>query len=433
VNLNLKRKARHSRLHQQAVLAEKESEDRTAPPLERVLRRKTLKEWIVAEGDEKLSEDLYTLNLVPIHGSAAECWEVQLQDELLTLLGPDKRTVMMIPQADAVRNVRFHRGLLKGWIVSFTLMEGMRSYSFRCDRKQRTTLLAWLPTKDLKQSEREIQLHGAAVTLAGAMGLLFQSILFWGCAMALVILGLVAACFPNRSRYAMNGLALLTLGVLFLFYPIGQVATALTPEELHLLNTALGAGLLLWGIQQFSQLSVNARLRAARDSCREERVLQGPHTSTLVRRVAGCAVVFAVLFGGYATALYLKLTPETDTAFTLKFATLQTSTFNDILIFLVLTLLLLTVALLLLFRKRPPYLEARITAQLIIIVAVLSFWGFAAAGSMGETLSFSRGILSAGLLRFDQPYVWLPLIVLLILFNKWFLTKVEKEISSEEV
>lgn len=387
-----------------------------------ISHRPTPRDWKMDASSDSTSPQADSgtqIALVPILGGGNDVWSVRLSDDLFSLHASDGRLVMMLPREDAARHVRFDHDLFRGHTLSVMLHEGLKSYRFRCPNDVARRLLDWLPLRPQADLERERIASGVLVTLLGCIHLLFQGQLFWGWGVIFVAIGLSGVLYPRRMMTLLSGVALLAMGFLLLFIAVmlgldDALASARAP------TAAAGGLVLLWSIQFFARLSINHQLKRPLP---EPLALQpgARHASRLVRKVALAAVFFGLLFAAYAIVVHLKAAGSEP----------HSTLFNDVVIFGGLSALSLFSAVVLFLRQQPPYQEAKLTAQLLIIVAVLYAWGLAAGLSLGKPFAFSEGILASGLLRFEQPHVWAPLIVLLLLFNRWFLAAADREAQEE--
>jgi hypothetical protein len=350
------------------------------------------------------------LRLRTVHGQGQEVWTAQLSDGLFVLNAPDGRLVMMLPLEAAAKHIRFQRDLLHGQTLRVNVLEGLKAHVFKLSPEDVEALLRWLPHRGSEELTQEVRLYGMALVLLGAAHLLFQDLLYWGWGLAFTGAGVAAVLHAKRRMFAVNGTILAFIGLMLLF------ATPFpdTSATAHLVYTVLGSLLLLWAVQQFSLLGPHHRLRTVHDAQRESLSPGRRHRSRLVQAVAVCAVLLALVFSIYATALFFTSQRGTAPA-------------NDFIIFGGLAALFAFSAVVLFLRRYPPYLEAKIVAQLMIATAVLYAWGLTAGYALGDPLAFSRGMLAAGLLRFEEPYVWAPLIVLLLLFGRWFIQAADRD------
>lgn len=350
------------------------------------------------------------IGLRPVRGDRTAEWKARFDGHVLSLVGPDGQVALMLPRDEASRHIRFRWDVFRGRVVEFVVLQGLKAHAFRFSPHIRDCFFAWLPQKTLAERAQEARFHGAALVLFGMLQLYLADQLFpvWGAVLQAV--GLVVLLRPLRGMHGLLGVTMLLAGLAMLFSPGVFLVAEGGDSFARVLATASGSVLLLWGIQQFSLLGPSYHLRPAetREPKRER------ERSRLVARVAMVSIAFALAYGIYAVGLFVvtQSTPALPT---------------DSLIFLGLSLLSGLAGLVLLMRRQPPYLEARITAQLLIIVAVLYLSGIAAGYFSGMPFAFSQDILANGILRFDRPYVWAPLIVLLVLFQRWFLGRVERE------
>jgi hypothetical protein len=357
-----------------------------------------------------------SLALRPLHGPRNDRFELQLDADLLALRSPDGRLIMMLPREDAARHIRFDWDLPRGRVVSF-VVEGLRAYRFRCERRDVDRIVQWLPQKPQAEMEQEVRRYGVALVLLGTVQLFFQAIFFWGWGLLFVFLGLACILYPRRGMYALNAVAMLVAGLVVLFTPhpaassLGQEVDWINP-----LRIGLGSLLVVWSVQQFSLLSVNNRLLAARG--RSNAVYGedlGP--SALVRKVAWGMTALAGLFlcqiGGLLMQVWVGEAPPRD---------------RDWILCIVLSVLTALMALTLRWYRRPAYFEAKLAGWTGIVLAMLYLAG-ALTLPFETRLPFCPDIMWVGMSAIVRIYVWGPMLLFILLFNRWFSNAMEKELE----
>ena len=367
--------------------------------------------------DESAGETT-ALPLIPVAGGAGETWSVQLDDGLLSLLAVDGRTVMMLPLEAAARHLRFEWDLMRGRTVSFSLAEGMRGHRFRCGKDTVRTLLSWLPRKSERDQEREVRRYGAALVLFGTLQLLFPAHAFQGWGLACVLLGIVNVLYGGRAVFAFNGGAMLALGAAVLFLPLPErFAPEAAGGAQRLISTGTGAILLIWGVQQFSLLSPMQQLHVART----EGYTGGgtPARSRLIIAVSATSLLLSLLMAAHVAGIYATArTPDTFAAV------------NDVILYVAPMLVLFTGAIILAVRRRPPYVEAKLTGQFALVLLVLYLIGLGVCLKGGES-PYPLGALSTGVSMAVRLYVWAPVVLLLLAFNRWYGRRARREVEAQ--
>lgn len=358
-----------------------------------------------------------TLELCSLRGPKSEKYTVQLGDDLLSLLSPDRRLIMMLPREEAARHIRFDWDLFRGRVASFVVVEGLKSHRFKCSRQAMKLLAAWLPQRPAAELERVVRHYGVSLVLVGALQLLFQSVFYWGWGLTLLLLGVACICFPKRPMYAVNAIILLAAGLQSLYASRPLQPMSWPPEEwAHLLATGLGAIMVIWSVQQYSLLSINHQLRAARGRGSPLFAWDvGP--SLLVRKIKwGVTVITGVFLcqcGGLILQARFGMEPPHQ---------------QDWLVCVILGLLTAGVTAVLWARRRPTYLEAKVAGQFFVVLAVLYIAG-AISSPLSHRLPFSPEVLWVGMYALSEPYVWVPVIGLVVFYNHWFTRSMEKEIE----
>lgn len=365
------------------------------------------------------------LQMQPLRGPRSEPWSVQLDEELLSLHAPDGRVVLMLPRQEATRHLRFEWDLLRGRTVAFVVVEGLSTYRFRSTVSQTKALLDWLPLRSRDELEREARRYGIALVLLGALQLLLQDFFFWATGLLLLLLGLAIILYPRRIMYALNALVMFPVGIALLLWTASSTGP-LSGDEYEMaqvLNIGLGSLLLIWSVQQLSLLGPNRLLLVPR----RRRMLEDDDNlepSPLIRKVGWAMGALSLLFvfdlGGLVAQYRLgELTVETPSAF-------------DWVLCLTLACITVGAAVSLLVRRNISYLEAKITGQFGIVLAMLRLAGALARPLDGSRLPFDPDILWVGLFALGELYFWVPLIICIVLFNWWFNRVAQREMKEIE-
>jgi len=368
-----------------------------------------------------------TVRLPTLGGSAGEAWSAELAEDILTLHNPDGRMVIMLPREEAAHHLRFRRDVLHGRTVSFVVHGGLKAHRFKCGHAALQALLAWLPRKPVAALEQEVRYHGVALVVLGTVHLLLDQWLYWAYGVVFTAVGLAGICYPRRAMYVVFGAATAVIGGVLLFVPETGLAVDGLAQGHRLLLVALGGMLLFWGIQQFALLGIDHQLHASRLVSAESRQAGAP--SRIVLSVAVAAALFSAAFSAYAVVLAVLFLRQGADVADVAQGGAPRQLFNDAVLFAGLALVSGFAAAVLYLRRATPYLEAKITAQFLLVVLMLYGGGLAVNAAQGGPIAVTEGILSAGLLGLDRPYVWAPLIAAVLAFGRWFTRAVERELQ----
>ncbi len=341
--------------------------------------------------------------LKPLKGGAA--YALRIEDEVLTLVGEDGHTVLMLPREDGAKYLRFDRDLLRGRIIEFRLLGGLRSMRFHCTTDATQAVVAWLPVP----TKPRLHARQILLFLIAALGLAWPPLRLPG---ALVLVAAIAGSLPLRQNTALPVSILAGIAALAaLFLPAFSGAMD---------NTAVpflyGVVLALISLEHLALAGPNSAVLAARLAAGQTTTR---HASLLVRRVAYAAGAAAVAFLGVGTALYLAA-PGSDVEL------------SDPVIFVIAAAMLGVPVPWLLTRARPPYGAALLIAQLLIAIVTLYAWGLGVGLIGGVTVDFGRGVFSGALTGSARPYFALPLLVLEIAFRAWFVRAAEREAAEAD-
>lgn len=340
--------------------------------------------------------------LAPIKGGAA--YALRLEDDILTLAGEDGHAVLMLPREEAAKYLRFDRDLLKGRVIEFRLLGGLRTMRFRCGPAA-DAIVAWLPAP----RQPSLQARHLLLFLAAAIGLALPPLRPAG---ALVLVAAVLSVTPLRQNLSLP-VALITgaAALVSLFVPAltGAQASLAVP---FLYGIVLGlAALEHLALAGPNSAVLAARLAAGKGGAR--------HASRLVRGVAYAAGAASLAFLGVSVVLYLN-------------GPINPAELPDPVIFIIAAAALGVPVPWLLTRARAPYGAALLIAQLLIAIITLYAWGLGTGLVGGVTLDYSRGVFSGALNGAQRPYFALPLLVLEVAFRAWFVRAAEREAAEAD-
>jgi len=371
------------------------------------------------------------LQLRPAGGHKDELWTIRLEKELLALLDPANKTVLTVHREEAARYMRFTYHLFSDRIVTFVIVEGLKSYSFACDKVMVMKLLGWLPQKKPGEIARDVRASGVAVLLFGVLHVLLRTPWAWVAGALLCVIGLWGIISPKRRMHLVNGLAMAGVGLYDLLprLPAGIDPRAV-PADSAFVPVLAGAALLFWGIHQMSLMGLNQQLRNAR-AIRDKRADFLPAWSAVVQRIMWWTLAGGILFFLYASALFGRALVAGRVERAAGNAGLLESMPVDLPVFAILGLVALASAAAMHFRKTPAYFEAKLSAQLLIAVLVISFWSAVLTFRFSAPLAPVGAIFSRDLSVFARPHLWVTLIVCVVLFNRWYRRTVEAELESQ--
>lgn len=332
---------------------------------------------------------------------------LRMDADVLSLQGDDGRTLLMLPRGEAAKYLRFDRDLLRGRVIEFRLLGGLRAMRFLCDRPTADAITSWLPVPAVPY----FQARHALLILIAIIGLAMPALRPAG------MFALVAASIaivPARVNLSL-GIAILSgIGALVsLFLPAYSTAT-----EAAAISFLYGVVLGLVSLEHLANAGHNSIVLAARLAGNDEK---NRHNSMLVRRVAFAAVGAAIAFVGVGTALY----------FASPGAVIAAGQLSDPVIFLTAAAALGVPVPWLLTRRRAPYGAALFLAQLLIAVVVLYAWGLGTGLLGGITLDYTRGVFN-GTFSSARPYFVVPLLLLELTFRAAFVRAAAREAAEAD-
>ena len=362
------------------------------------------------------------LELQLANARVKETWILTLDCDLLSLANPDERTVLTLPKEEAARYVRFAYDVFRGRTVTFVIIEGLKSYSFLCPKDQTKKLIGWMPLGAPAQLIREIRYSGVAVALFGVVHVLAHSSLFWGWGALLLSAGALGIVVPQRAMYLLNGLLMIATGLadLVLTTPDG-IDPRVLPPQYRVLPIVMGSALILWGVQQLSMLGTNHRLRTAR-ALRDEEVAFTPGASPIVRGIGLVNAAGAIVFGAYALAVLVMAGPIIAGTH---------SVLPDLAVFGLTAIVASASAAMLLARKRPPYLQAKVSVQMLLTVVVFAVFGIALHFRTTAPGPLLGSLLSTQPTVFINVWAWVCLTVCVLAFNRWYAHAIDRELEEQ--
>lgn len=370
------------------------------------------------------------LYLTPVRSRKGERWWVELRDDVVSLWGTRNTPVLVIPRESVADHVRFAWDVVYGHTVSFVVMEGMKSYVFKCPREVREPLLNWLPRKADHEVRREVRVNAVSVALFGVLFLALghEIPLHWG--VLFLTAGLFGLITPHRAMYAMNG-------TLMFLFGITQILEggAISPYAMDTSNAIAAIAVtvfICWGVQQFGMLSTNAQIRAARvTDGRRLRTARPQRVSPLVQKTGKLLLHTSAFFWAYTVGLALAAhlgNPAVRSEGALSDVQLAQI---DLLAFLILAVFTTFMGAVITLKKRPAYVEAKLALQAIIVVVTIVGCGFYFTFDPSTPLSFFGPVLSTGGVKFAQPSLWALLLVAMLGFNRWFARAVDRELEED--
>jgi hypothetical protein len=361
----------------------------------------------------------------PADGKGRDIWTVKLDADILTLLKPGDKAVLHLHRDEAARYLKFSYDLVRGRILTFHVIEGLKSYSFPCTKVQMLKLVSWMPHKEHSEIESEVRVSGVGVLLFGILHVLLSANVWVGWGLALLALGVSGVCAPKRGMYGTNGALMLVAGLGDLiassFMRVPREGGFFDPA---LIPVAVGILLIVWGIHQLSMLGPNQLLRAAR-AIRDRQAALFPVESRVVRRIALFDFVAGVIFGAYAIALL-----GVGGRFRLEVLMTPHEWTPDLAAFGALSLVCLASAITLVLRRRPAYFEAKVTAQMLLGVIVVSLWGLGVSAVTGRAVAAFGDAFSLDNVAY-APVAWVLLILWVSVFNRWYSHAVDRELEEQ--
>lgn len=329
-----------------------------------------------------------SMPLTPLAGGPPAT--LHLDNDILSLRSDDDNLLLMLPREDAALHVRFEWRLPHGRTLTFVIVEGLRSYTYRANAAVVRALLDWLPLRPREALAGELRWLGVGAVALGTAMLLFPHAQSWPYAGVLVILaGCVSTLRSARNQYALNAALFLLLGLGLLFAP-----PFLLPEAAAYWPTGFGAALLLWGIQQASLLNPQHlldRSQALRKAPR--RILrEGSRVHIVMATITlGCALPFAALAWQHRDSLTMVLSFSA-----MMFASLG-------------------IAVGLLLRGRHSYQELQLGGQWALVCLYFLTYGLVWHAVLFATDPTPYPL--GPVYNFHLPAVSLPLIVVVVAYN----------------
>jgi len=359
-----------------------------------------------------------------------ERWTISLESDLLTLSDPGSQRVLQLHREEAARYMRFTFDLFRGRTISLIIIEGVKQYSFACSREQMAKLLGWLPHLSQEEIEEGVRRSGLIMALLGVFHILLPAMLLWVWGVLLFAAGLAGTLRPSSRMCAVNAAVLFGVGLWDLLTGSPQdIRPWNVPPEHRWLAVVVGSAFLMWAVQQLSMLGPNRQLRISR-GIRDRRVSFLSEQSRLVRRLGFANLLASAVCGAYAAAMLATFFARAASAGPALIPGLHPA-LHDAVVFGAVAILALTAGVVLLCRNVPPYLEAKVSAQMLLALSVFSVWGLVFNGYSILPLAGFVGIFGANLDRFSGPWVWISLVLCVALFNRWFARSLDRELEEQ--
>lgn len=342
--------------------------------------------------------------LTPIKGGAA-C-SVHFEEDVISLRADDGRVLLMLPREEASAHIRFDWRLPHGPVISFVIIEGLRAYTFRGSRDATRALLRWLPLRTTEALAQEMRWHGTGVVLLGTAMLLFPHAQLWPYAgVAAVLAGCLSVLRPVRGQYGVNAVLFMVLGLLLLF----ATPWMLPPQMPLFWPTLFGALLVLWGIQQTSLLSPQHLLEQSRVTTTGAR--------RLLQRGSRVPAIMSTITLGCSIPLWaLAWQSRADVTLLVSYAALAVVT--------------LGIAATIILRGRHSFRELLLGGQWAVVLLY-----FLTAGLIWHSTVYPNDPTPYPLgpvLGFHSPYVFLPLLALVLLFNVVLRQVIRARLATDE-
>lgn len=352
---------------------------------------------------ESGQRDAHVFQLAPLKGGSA--YTLRMEDEILTLAGDDGHAVLMLPREEAAKYLRFDRDLVRGRVIEFRLLGGLRSMRFLCGGGTADAVVGWLPVPP----KARLQARQVLLFLAAALGLAWPPLRVPG---AIVLAAAVLSVLPVRQNLSLVVAVVMGAAAMAsLFLPVFVSAPGgLAVPFLY------GVVLVLAALENLALAGPNSAVLAARIAAGAG---DGRHGSLLVRRVAYAAGAAAVAFVGVGLALFFS-------------APRYAAELSDPVIFIIAAAALGVPVPWLLTRTRAPYGAALLVAQMLIAVMTLYAWGLGTGLIGGVAMDYSRSVFSGALSGTGRPYFALPLLFLEIVFRTWFVRAAEREAAEAD-
>jgi len=216
--------------------------------------------------------------------------------------------------------------------------------------------------------------------------------------------------------YGVNAAAMFVASLVLLFAPVPLgLRSGADLETARLLATGLGSLLIIWSVQQASLLGPIHRLRLAR-AHRDARNARERAPSSAVKAIAWTVGALGVFFLAHLGWLGMQARAGAGEGL-----------IEDWILHGVVSGTLLLLAGSMWVRGFRSYVEAKLAAQFALMLAV--FYAAGAGTMLWSAEALGPQVLRMGFLAWSQVYVWAPLVVLVVVFNRWLAGRVERELE----
>ena len=137
-------------------------------------------------------------------------WFIQLSAAGVNFSCTQEDIHFFIPKHLSNKQFKFANVMLQGH--NLTVDHAGKTYKFKLNSQDLSTLRAWLPQKNAGDMQRELWMWGLGLILLGVIHMALPQILdpVWGG--IIIILGVANLVIPHRSMFIIDGLALWLVG-----------------------------------------------------------------------------------------------------------------------------------------------------------------------------------------------------------------------------
>lgn len=379
-------------------------------------------------GRQAVSLSPFHLVLQPI--ASCGTWSARLERDVVTLYNAENKQVLIVPRDEVASHVRFAWDVFRGRTVSFVPFPGMKPYTFRCGKATFEKLRGWLPSKSPEETANEVRLNAIAVALFGIFFLMRYVDFHWIWGLTFLAAGAIGIFYPKRSLYLLNGLVMFSfvIGQIVVAGGFGGPGPGAIYETSQLMSVIAICVFACWSVQQLSMLQANAQVRAARLRGMADAFAIPAGSSMLVRTIGRAALITSITLWIYIAGVMAVRALDLYTTDTADPTWISQGRADQV-VLPVLAVFTLLAGIYLMRRKRPAYFDARIVAQVLIVIVVCALWGLLGIFRPTAPLSFFGPLLTSGGFMLLKPYAWITLLILVIGFNRWFSKAMDAELE----
>lgn len=379
--------------------------------------------------------DSDVVELRPAKGG--EPWKLEFRSSIASLRSPDGRDVLTLPCEDIAAYMQLFRDLFRGWVVKVSVGEGLQSYTFSCAKQEAHTILHYLPHKSTQEVRKQVRLHGLLLALFGVFYWLLPDPFAWWKGAGLLAAGAVGLFYPRLRMHLAYGLLLFAVGISQLL--ASQAVAPTGPAELdfvYILSTVTAIVLFCLAVQQLVLLGAPAQVRSARvrsTTAKDDETTAVAAQLPLVRKVAVAAGVVGLAMWAYASVVICATWAGLPTGAWTPTVRYSDAALAEVVASSFLGVTCLTSGLFLLALRRPAYGEAKVTAQMLIVLVFVFLWGGVLDFDTANPWLVLGALMPTGIRAFARPYVWASLILALVLLNKWFERHLDRELKERSL